>query len=130
MIRIYEPLDHHKQALTPIKLSFTGEIMSQQPSTSDSSVSRQEILEVAKLARLGVDEDTASSYADDISKILILMDTLAGVDTADLTPLANIHEACQELRADVAKHDINRERNQSMAPAVEQGLYLVPQVIE
>ncbi len=40
--------------------------MSQQPSTSDSSVSRQEILEVAKLARLGVDGDTASSYADDI----------------------------------------------------------------
>ena len=108
--------------------------MSQQTSTSastsDSNVSRQEILEVASLARLGVDEDTADSYANEISKVLTLMDTLAAVDTDDLTPLANIHEACQELRADVAKHDINRERNQSMAPAVEQGLYLVPQVIE
>lgn len=104
--------------------------MSPQISTSDSSVSRQDILEVASLARLGVDTDTASSYADDISKILALMQTLAAVDTTDLTPLANIHEACQELRADVAQHDINRERNQSMAPAVEAGLYLVPQVIE
>lgn len=104
--------------------------MSQQPSTTDSSVSRQEILEVASLARLGVDEDTADSYANDISKILNLMNTLAAVDTTDLTPLANIHEACQDLRADIAEHDINRERNQSMAPAVEQGLYLVPQVIE
>ncbi len=104
--------------------------MSPQTSTSDSSVSRQDILEVASLARLGVDTDTASSYADDISKILALMQTLAAVDTTDLTPLANIHEACQELRADVAQHDINRERNQSMAPAVEAGLYLVPQVIE
>ena len=104
--------------------------MSQQPSTTDSSVSRQEILEVANLARLGVDADTADSYASDISKILALMQTLASVDTTGLTPLANIHEACQELRADVANHDINRERNQSMAPAVEQGLYLVPQVIE
>ena len=104
--------------------------MSQQTSATDSSVSRQEILEVANLARLGVDEATADSYANDISKVLELMHTLAGVDTSDLTPLANIHEACQELRADVAKHDINRERNQSMAPAVEQGLYLVPQVIE
>ena len=101
-----------------------------QSATTDSSVSRQEILEVASLARLGIDENTADSYANDISKILNLMNTLAAVDTTDLTPLANIHEACQDLRADVAEHNINRERNQSMAPAVEQGLYLVPQVIE
>lgn len=104
--------------------------MSQQTPETDSNVSRQEILEVATLARLGIDDTTADSYANDISKVLGLMHTLAGVDTAELTPLANIHEACQELRADIAKHDINRDRNQSMAPAVEQGLYLVPQVIE
>ncbi len=104
--------------------------MSQQSSTSDSNVSREEILEVANLARLGIDEDTASSYADDISKVLKLMQTLGNVDTTDIKPLSNIHEVCQDLRADVAKHDINRERNQSVAPAVEAGLYLVPQVIE
>lgn len=108
--------------------------MSQQTSettlNNDSSVSRQEILEVASLARLGIDEDTASSYANEISKVLVLMQTLGSVDTTDITPLSNIHEVCQELRADVARHDINRERNQSVAPAVEDGLYLVPQVIE
>ena len=104
--------------------------MSQQPATSDSNVSREEILEVASLARLGVDETTANSYADEISKVLKLMHTLSNADTTDVKPLSNIHEACQDLRADVAKHDINRERNQSVAPAVEEGLYLVPQVIE
>ncbi|MBP3946887.1 MAG: aspartyl-tRNA(Asn)/glutamyl-tRNA(Gln) amidotransferase subunit C [Psychrobacter glaciei] len=104
--------------------------MSQQPATSDSNVSREEILEVASLARLGVDETTANSYANEISKVLKLMHTLGNVDTTDVKPLSNIHEACQDLRADVAKHDINRERNQSVAPAVEEGLYLVPQVIE
>lgn len=104
--------------------------MSQQPLTSDNHVSREEILEVANLARLGVDENTADSYAADITKILKLMNTLGNVDTTDIQPLSNIHEACQDLRADVAKHDINRERNQSVAPAVEDGLYLVPQVIE
>lgn len=96
----------------------------------DSSVSHHDILEVAALARLGVDEATAESYADDISKILTLMETLAGVDTENVAPLANIHEACQDLRADVARHDIDRKLNQSMAPKVEDGLYLVPQVIE
>ena len=104
--------------------------MSQQSLTSDNTVSREEILEVANLARLGVDENTAASYAADISKILKLMNTLGNVDTTDIKPLSNIHEACQDLRADIAKHDINRERNQSVAPAVEAGLYLVPQVIE
>ena len=104
--------------------------MSQQPATSDNTVSREEILDIANLARLGVDENTANSYAGDISKVLKLMNTLANVDTTDIKPLANIHEACQELRADVAKRDINRTRNQSVAPAVEDGLYLVPQVIE
>ncbi|GAA0318239.1 Asp-tRNA(Asn)/Glu-tRNA(Gln) amidotransferase subunit GatC [Psychrobacter aestuarii] len=103
--------------------------MSQQSSSTDQ-VSRQEILEIATLARLGVDESTADSYAGDINKVLKMMQTLASVDTSDLKPLANIHEACQELRADFAEHDIDRERNQSMAPAVEEGLYLVPQVIE
>lgn len=104
--------------------------MSQQTLAAENNVSRQEILEVARLARLGVDEDTASSYADDITKVLKLMQTLGNVDTTGIKPLSNIHEACQELRADVAKHDINRECNQSVAPAVEAGLYLVPQVIE
>lgn len=106
--------------------------MSSQTSTStnDASVSRQEIIEVASLARLGIDEDTANRYADDISKVLTLMKTLGNVDTTDIQPLANIHEVCHYLRADVADHDIDRARNQAMAPAVENGLYLVPQVIE
>lgn len=102
----------------------------QQAALTDSTVSRQEILEVASLARLGIDEATAENYAGDISKILSLMETLAGVDTDNVAPLANIHEACQDLRADVARHDIDRELNQSMAPKVGDGLYLVPQVIE
>lgn len=97
---------------------------------NQNNVSCDEILDVARLARLGVDTQTAEAYAADINKILAMMNTLASVDTKDLTPLANIHEAHQPLRADTANADIDRERNQSIAPAVEDGLYLVPQVIE
>ncbi|MDO5768133.1 MAG: Asp-tRNA(Asn)/Glu-tRNA(Gln) amidotransferase subunit GatC [Psychrobacter sp.] len=104
--------------------------MSEHITPATDSVSTADILEVAKLARLGIDESTASSYADDIDNILGIMKTISTVDTDHLSPLANVHEACQELRADISNADIDREANQSIAPAVAQGLYLVPQVIE
>ena len=96
----------------------------------NDSICSADILEVARLARLAVDEQTAQSYATDIDKILHMMDTISGVDTEGLDPLSNIHEAAQELRADVPNPNIDRDLNQSVAPAVEQGLYLVPQVME
>lgn len=96
----------------------------------DDKICTADILEVAKLSRLAVDEETAQNFAEDIDKILAMMHTLSSVDTEGLAPLANVHEAAQELRADIPNPDIDRELNQSIAPAVEQGLYLVPQVIE
>lgn len=118
------------QSSQPTSDTLLSENILNNEANTDNKVSRQEILSVANLARLGIDEGTASSYADEISKVLSLMQTLSSVDTTDVTPLANIHEVCQELRADVAHHDIDRARNQSVAPAIENGLYLVPQVIE
>ena len=96
----------------------------------EDQICTTDILEVAKLSRLAVDEEAAQNFADDIAKILTMMQTLSSVNTDHLAPLANVHEAAQELRADIPNADIDRELNQSVAPAVEQGLYLVPQVIE
>ena len=59
-----------------------------------------------------------------------MMDVLDGVDTNGIKPLANIHEACTDLRADVPNPDIDREAYQAIAPKAQDGLYLVPQVIE
>lgn len=95
-----------------------------------SQLTSDDILSVANLARLKVDDNLAANYAKDISKILAMMDTLSAVNTDDIKPLANIHEACQELRADVANPNIDRDAFQAVAPSVQDGLYLVPQVIE
>lgn len=95
-----------------------------------SQLTSDDILSVANLARLKVDDNLAADYAKDISKILSMMDTLSAVNTDDIKPLANIHEACQELRADVANPNIDRDAFQAVAPSVQDGLYLVPQVIE
>lgn len=98
--------------------------------TNTDGISTEDILNVARLSRLAVTEETATNYAKDIGKILDMMDTISSVNTDGVEPLANIHEASQALRADVANADINRELNQSNAPAEQDGLFLVPQVIE
>lgn len=94
------------------------------------TLSSGDILNAAKLSRLAIDENLASDYASDISKILTMMDTLSAVNTDNIKPLANIHEACTELRADVANFSIDRDAFQAIAPNAQDGLYLVPQVIE
>lgn len=96
-------------------------------------VTTQDILTVAKLSRLAVDDANCENYAKDISKILSMMDVLSDVNTDDVKPLTNVHDGVQVLRPDVVDLNglaVNRERNQAIAPATQDGLYLVPQVIE
>ena len=55
---------------------------------------------------------------------------MQAVNTDGIEPLARPLEASQRLRADVVTERTNREAYQSIAPAVENGLYLVPKVID
>ncbi|MFL1732383.1 Asp-tRNA(Asn)/Glu-tRNA(Gln) amidotransferase subunit GatC [Moraxella oculi] len=97
------------------------------------TLTSQEIFNVAKLSRLDIDATNCESYASDIGKILSMMDVLADVNTDDVKPLTNVHDGVQVLRPDMVDLNdlaVNRERNQAIAPATQDGLYLVPQVIE
>ncbi|MDL2424813.1 Asp-tRNA(Asn)/Glu-tRNA(Gln) amidotransferase subunit GatC, partial [Pseudomonas sp. BAgro211] len=62
--------------------------------------------------------------------ILGLIDAMQAVDTHGVEPLAHPLEATQRLRADAVTEENRREAYQAIAPAVEDGLYLVPKVIE
>lgn len=97
---------------------------------SQPTISTNEILNIARLARLGIDESQAQRYAQDLSKILTMMEILADVDTDGIAPLTNVHDMTQTLRDDTVNTNIDRGLNQSIAPSVADGLYLVPQVIE
>ena len=97
------------------------------------SLTPQDINKVANLSRLAIDDTLANDYAKDIGKILQMMDILSDVNTDDVKPLTNVHDGVQVLRPDVVDLNglaVNRELNQAIAPAVQDGLYLVPQVIE
>ncbi|GAB2715626.1 Asp-tRNA(Asn)/Glu-tRNA(Gln) amidotransferase subunit GatC [Halomonas garicola] len=84
----------------------------------------------AHLARLDVSDAQALGFVDDLNRILEMVDQLQGVDTDGVAPLMHPLDATQRLRADDVTEGNERERFQRLAPATEDGLYLVPRVVE
>ncbi len=94
------------------------------------SLDRSDVERIAHLARLQIDEQDIPTYTENLSSILNLIDQMQQADTAGVEPLANPLDAVQRLRADVVTEPDQREKLQRVAPAVEEGLFLVPKVIE
>ena len=91
---------------------------------------KTEIEKIAHLARLHIDESDAKEVATRITDILVLIDQMQSVDTEAVEPLAHPLDLVQRLRADEITEDNQRDRLQKLAPASEDGLYLVPKVLE
>ncbi|MFY0992353.1 Asp-tRNA(Asn)/Glu-tRNA(Gln) amidotransferase subunit GatC [Halomonas sp. C05BenzN] len=89
-----------------------------------------EVMRAAQLARLGLNDDEAARYVDDLGRILAMVDQLQSLDTEGVAPLAHPLDATQRLRADEVTETNRRDDFQRCAPAVEKGLYLVPRVVE
>jgi aspartyl-tRNA(Asn)/glutamyl-tRNA(Gln) amidotransferase subunit C len=89
-----------------------------------------DIDKIAILARLQVTPSETSDYANSISSILSLMDQMQQVSTEAIEPLSNPHDASQRLRKDEVTCDNQREAFIALAPAAQDGLYLVPKVLD
>jgi aspartyl-tRNA(Asn)/glutamyl-tRNA(Gln) amidotransferase subunit C len=94
------------------------------------SLGSAEVAKIAHLARLAIGAADITSYARNLSSILELVAQMNAVDTTGVEPLAHPLEMAQRLRPDEVSERDQRERFQAIAPSVEAGLYLVPQVIE
>ncbi|MDF2491017.1 MAG: gatC [Pseudomonas sp.] len=94
------------------------------------ALERCDVEKIAHLARLGLDEGDLPRITDALNSILGLVDQMQAVDTRDIEPLAHPLEASQRLRADVVTEHNQRDAYQAVAPATQDGLYLVPKVIE
>ena len=90
----------------------------------------EEIRNIAKLARLHVDDNEVVQYQHDLSRILEFVEQMNQVDVADIEPMAHPQEMAQRLRIDQANEVDQRDKFQAIAPATQDGLYLVPKVIE
>jgi len=94
------------------------------------SLDAEQVKKIAHLARIEINEADIPGYAETLSSILDLVDQMATVNTDDVEPMAHPMDASQRLRADVVTESNNRDNFQAVAPKTEDGLYLVPQVIE
>lgn len=94
------------------------------------SLEKSDVEKIAHLARLAVSEDELDSVASDLSNILDLVEQMNAVDTTGVEPMAHPLHMLQRLREDVVTEMDQRDLFQSIAPETENGLYLVPKVIE
>jgi aspartyl-tRNA(Asn)/glutamyl-tRNA(Gln) amidotransferase subunit C len=94
------------------------------------AVDRSDIEKLAVLARIEMTDEAADKVASSISDVLTLVDQLQAADTDGIAPMAHPMDAVQRLRADTVSESNQREKFQAIAPATENGLYLVPKVID
>jgi aspartyl-tRNA(Asn)/glutamyl-tRNA(Gln) amidotransferase subunit C len=99
------------------------------------SLELNDVKRIANLARLELTETQANSTLDKLNGFFSIAEQLKAIDTTGVAPLSHpiaalMPEICLRLREDQVTESNHREEYQQVAPATQDGLYLVPKVIE
>jgi aspartyl-tRNA(Asn)/glutamyl-tRNA(Gln) amidotransferase subunit C len=94
------------------------------------SLTPDDVKRIARLARIEISDTEAQATQGQLNSIFDLIATMQAVDTRDVSPMAHAQEVTQRLRPDAVTETDRHAAFQAIAPAVENGLYLVPKVIE
>lgn len=94
------------------------------------SLTQADVKRIAHLARVEVSDAEAEGYLRQLSSIFELVEQMQAVDTEGIEPMAHAQDVVMRLRPDAVTEPNRREAFQAVAPQVENGLYLVPKVIE
>ena len=98
------------------------------------ALTSDDIGRIARLARLELSADETERMRSRLNDFFRIVEAMSAVDTSGVEPLTQPIAAIQDvqlrLRDDIASEPDQRDANQRSAPAVEDGLYLVPKVIE
>jgi len=94
------------------------------------ALDKQTVYKISRLARIHVDKVDIDRYASQLSTILEFVEQMNRVDTDNVAPLSHPRDRVLRMREDsITEHD-RRGDLQRIAPVTENGLYLVPKVIE
>ncbi|HRI17641.1 MAG TPA: Asp-tRNA(Asn)/Glu-tRNA(Gln) amidotransferase subunit GatC [Burkholderiaceae bacterium] len=98
------------------------------------ALTAQDVSRIAHLARLELQPAEQAAMLAQLNGFFTIVEQMGAVDTRSVeplyTPLSAVHEVALRLREDAVTEGDERQANQRSAPAVEDGLFLVPKVIE
>jgi len=98
------------------------------------ALTSEDVSRIAHLARLELSPAEAQAMLGDLNGFFRIVEQMSAVDTAGVeplyTPLSAVQAVPLRLREDVVTEGNEREANQASAPSLEEGLFLVPKVIE
>jgi aspartyl-tRNA(Asn)/glutamyl-tRNA(Gln) amidotransferase subunit C len=94
------------------------------------SLANDDVRRIAALARIAITAEESAQVLERLNRVLALIDEMRAVDVANVAPMAHAQDLGQRLREDKVTESDRRGLYQSVAPAVEGDLYLVPKVLE
>lgn len=92
------------------------------------AVTRQDVLKVAKLANIAVDEEKLDALAHELNSILGHMEELAKIDTERVLPAEGLGSGGQRLRPDQGPPDALAHAPAAFAPEMREGFLVVPRL--
>lgn len=94
------------------------------------SLTADDVRRIAQLSRLALSQAEVERTLDQLNAVFELIGQLQSVDTEGVEPMTHAQDMALRLRADEITEPDRRDEYQRVAPSVEQGLYLVPRVVE
>lgn len=99
-------------------------------SDNSGALSLDDVRRIALLSRLAIGAREAEQVLDQLNGIFALVEQMRSVDTSGIEPMSHPLGGSQRLRDDTVTEPDAREANMRNAPAQQDGLFLVPRVIE
>ena len=94
------------------------------------TIKRHEIEKLATLSRISIDEKTITDVTERLSSVLDLVDQLQTANTDSVRGVSRPFQVSQRLRADDITESNHRDEFQAIAPATDNGLFIVPKMID
>jgi aspartyl-tRNA(Asn)/glutamyl-tRNA(Gln) amidotransferase subunit C len=96
----------------------------------DIKISKDEVAYVAHLARLEFKEEELEKFTSQLNNILLYIDKLSEVETAEIEPLSSSTQGRNVFRTDTVQRSVPKEESLANAPEARRGFFQVPRVIE
>lgn len=94
------------------------------------AIDKQTVQTIARLSRLEIADSEIDKYSTELSNILGFVEQMEACDTRGVEPMTHPFDASLRLREDEVTESNQRDRFHAIAPSSEDGLYLVPKVID